>query len=233
MPGISGIGTATGVRYVASRLQRSRDIRDAGAAPLMACGGIGDRADQTIEGPRRVRCGDPRAKLGLAGYIEEAEQRVANGVIPPIECLLRIFHARQIDRRQPIVALDRRDGECGIPGAPRAQRRAEQDGEALFLQIGGHAVDKGLRPRGDVEIRRVDIEQQVIRCDLKRRGNTTELVGTRHDFAPFDLRQTDIGNLGNRSGETKQFGMAGGAALLAHAIGEDEAAIKIDGYFTR
>jgi hypothetical protein len=25
--------------------------------------------------------------------------------------------------------------------------------------------------------------------------------------------------------------MAGGAALLAHAIGEDEAAIKIDGYF--
>jgi hypothetical protein len=26
--------------------------------------------------------------------------------------------------------------------------------------------------------------------------------------------------------------MAGGAALLTHAIGEDEAAIKVDGYFT-
>ncbi|MBI0475154.1 hypothetical protein D9601_07270 [Sphingomonas sp. MA1305] len=224
--GFSANGTLFGLRRVRRQFVPQRcDPRPRLVAAYIDAGNQRDMAVvfTGVSCPQHLfpQCGDAVRTQHLADG--------ANGLrIPPADRLEGIFEPRQNDRSDAVQAFDLRDRQAAVRLAPGADRSGQQHGEAILLDVLLGPVLQIDRPVGDVEIGRVDVEQQRLGRDVERRCDAAQLGGLGDDLAPFDLRQSDIGDVGQSRRQAEQGRDAALPPDIADPIGKDDRSITVD-----
>ncbi len=176
---------------------------------------------------------DQRAQLPLVAHGQQPAQRTDGGGVPAVERLVGVFDPRQDHRGDAVIAVERSDGQRPVAGPAHADRRCELDRKPLFGGVERPGILKRLRPAGDVELRRIDVDQQIGRLHPDRGGDGAQFVGARHHLSAFDLGQANIGDGRQPRGQGEQLRLAMGAPQLTDAIGKNDQAMRIDRYRAR